>query len=253
MSTADRAGNLPRVIRPILQNKLEAEELRKLYAEILQLDNQRFLLSTTAVVVFGTVCGWVTTALLRGGPPTGAGTGQRAAEFLPLASVWILWLVLISLFRLALSKAHTIRWLAAYLLLQGSKWEWTWHEFRKMDHGHSFRTLPFHQVHRAAAGMFSALMYASLLYFSLLQAYVVGIDETAIFLIQALLGAWAFTYIVLLSTARYMYLSARQLLQVDEKSYMECWARAESKGREERLAWGGIGPGEPESPAYSRL
>lgn len=254
---------------PIEENKNKAEEMRKLYAEILQLDNQRFLLTTAAVVVFTTVAGWVTTIVLRDGAVT-SNTNLITTVFLPLASATLLWWILLALFYFQLSKAATIRWLAAYLLLQGSKWEWTWHVFRKdlLPSGPKARwnwylfrengkdsqpdKLPFYQIHRMTTQTFTTLMWAGAIYFFLLQTYMLFAarifpgSET-----PATLPCWAatillFLWVVLAALIYRSTLKVRQgteeILATDEQAYMEVWAKAEQKGIEQREVWGGVAP-----------
>jgi hypothetical protein len=221
--------------RPIAESAAKSEEIRKLYSEILQLDNQRFLLTTTAVVLFASVAGWVTTGVLRSSPDA---SSRVALSYLPLASSFLLWLVLGVLFYFQSSKAKTIRWLAAYLLLQGSSWEWTWHEFRKLEGAKSLGTLPFYQIHRMATWTFSVLNIASLVYFAVLQFSLLGRAHNK----PGLPWVWAALALLTGISVWLMHRGSKQLLEADERAYMERWAIAERRGCEQREIWGRLPP-----------
>lgn len=254
----------PRNRLSIGENTHLNEEMRKLYSEILQLDNQRFLLTTAAVVLFSTVAGWVTTVMLRGGPVAVA-QDLVTVIFLPLASTALLWWILLAIFDFQLSKAATIRWLAAYLLLQGSRWEWTWHTFRKEvvknapkenrnwslfrqpgnTNGHS--KYPFYQIHRMTAQTFATLIWAGFFYFLFLQSYiflasaVLRLSGTRAFFLSPIptvvLLLWIALAILIRKSVKRIRQNTEDVLRADEIAYMNTWAEAERSGAAHREQW----------------
>jgi hypothetical protein len=149
-----------------------SEAVRKINSEMLQLDNQRFLLTTTAVLFVGTAAGWTTTTLLRAG---NTGSAQPLVLFVPPAVVLLIWIVLGVLFYYQSSLARTVRWLAAYQMHRGSDWEWTWHAFRLQDsipHCRQPRERPF-AAYKVIATVFIFLFVTSYLYFLLLQFAII--------------------------------------------------------------------------------
>ncbi len=251
------------------------EEIRKLYAEILQLDNQRFLLTTTAVVLSGTVAGWVTTVLLRAGANTNS--DQGGPILIPLAGALLLLPVLVTLFRFQLSKAATIRWLAAYLVLQGSKWELTWYAFRKsrgnaspqgsklqlawnafLDACESFRNgrrensssqgvgsqftrgeLPFYQIHRMNSETFLIVLGVSSVYLLALQVLVVVSSSVSVgfWILLLLCFCWVVYAIVAAISCLQMWHRSHQILDTDESAYIREWVQAVRCGVEYRNEW----------------
>jgi hypothetical protein len=154
-----------------------AEAVRKINAEMLQLDNHRFFLTTTAVVFVGTAAGWTTTTLLGANAVTSVPTLLR---YVPPAVVLLIWIVLFVLFAYQLSLARTVRWLAAYQMHRGSAWEWTWHAFRLTDPecapGKDAGAVPF-AAHHVITTVFNSLFLASFLYLLLLQVVVTSGTE----------------------------------------------------------------------------
>jgi hypothetical protein len=151
------------------------EAIRKINSEILQLDNQRFLLTTTAVVFFATTAGWTTTLLRSGGP-----TLPAFAQSIPPAVTLLVWGVLSVLFHYQLALARTVRWLTAYQMLRGSAFEWTWHAFRRQDTerspGNRQGKMPF-AAYRVITTVFILLTVGAFFYFLLLQLIITpGLD-----------------------------------------------------------------------------
>jgi hypothetical protein len=112
--------------RPALPNAA-SEDIRKVHAEVLQIVNQRFTLTSAAVVFFGGVAGWVSTVVLR--PDASAASGSLG--MLPFVAMVLVSLVLYLLFEYQVSLAITLRWLTTYLMVCGSEWEWLWYQFRR--------------------------------------------------------------------------------------------------------------------------
>src|SRR3954470_12604781 len=141
-----RNPDIPIARRLNTENKWQDQEIAKIHYEILQLENQRFVLTTTALVFFGTVSGWVITTVLSPASRTvGVSTPVVTEPMLYLcqASTVLVWLVLYILFRYQLSLALSVRWLAAYLMFKGSDWEWNWHVFRRQHKDRRPTEMPF--------------------------------------------------------------------------------------------------------------
>lgn len=102
---------------------LDAEDKRKIHAEINQLVHQRFLLATAAVTVFGVVSAWSI-------PRDPTLLGGRVGAFTCAVSI-LLTLVLFVLFILSHLLAAVLRTYASYLRITGeSKWEQDWKDYR---------------------------------------------------------------------------------------------------------------------------
>ncbi|HEX2187314.1 MAG TPA: hypothetical protein VHG51_00385 [Longimicrobiaceae bacterium] len=218
-----------------------AEAVRKINSEMLQLDNQRFLLTTTAVVFVGTAAGWTTTTLLRGGgtageqpPPT-----PGLVQFVPPAILLLIWVVLVVLFYYQLSLARTVRWLAAYQMHRGSAWEWTWHAFRLQDSegpsGKHSAQAPF-AAYRVITTVFILLSVASYFYFLLLQLATTRERDLAQWPPSPLsvLVVWGVLLAVLIALISGAVVRSRAVLgprtAADEKQYRERWRTAAAEG-----------------------
>ncbi len=102
---------------------LSAEDQRRLHAEINQLLNQRFVVTTTAITVFGAFC-----ALML--PKDGA--GQQGAALMLFWGAGFLLAFLFALFLWNRMLTYSQATLARYLLLKkGSTWESDWDKFSK--------------------------------------------------------------------------------------------------------------------------
>lgn len=164
------------------------EGIRKLHAEILQLHNQRFLLTTSAVVFYGTVAGWVTTIILRPEILTWLANGKNepgrdsllVQYFLPFMTV-LVWTVLYALFRYQVSLAFTVRWLATYHMYKGSDWEWTWHSFRWLQRENKSNKKPHGEEPFSAYGVnpriFEGLFIITYGYFLFLYSLIFGVID----------------------------------------------------------------------------
>jgi hypothetical protein len=236
---------------PIGPSPHAAEELRKLNTEMLQLDNQRFLLTTTAVILFGTVTGWVTTTLLRREAPSLGEIPQienpdpniDPATYLPVASTALLCTVLLVLFYYQASLALTIRWLAAYHMLQGSRWEWTWYAFRQQKHRYWWGALPFLAGFRLTVWIFAALIVATFGYFLLLHITVFPEDWGRV-LSEGIFPPvpeqlWVLVGVLLVLALILVWFKNLSVLHLGEISYMEHWTEAERMAAKTRVEWGG--------------
>ena len=100
------------------------EDQRKLHAEINQIINQRFLLTTLAVTVFGIIAAWL---LPKERPQPGASVGL----FTYAGSILLMTLLFVLFFFLHRLRAMS-KTLAAYLILtKQSIWEEEWKKYRK--------------------------------------------------------------------------------------------------------------------------
>ena len=99
-----------------------AEDQRKLHAEVNQIVNQRFLLSTLAVTLFGGIAAW---GLPRSPVPSDTDLG------LPYIAAIILMFVLSMLYAASYDMRHYLRLLTTYLEIAGdSNWERHWANYR---------------------------------------------------------------------------------------------------------------------------
>jgi hypothetical protein len=227
--------------RTKFKDDFSSEGIRKLYSEMLQLDNQRFLLTTTAVVFFGTVAGWVTTTLLRaGGRPAESEPGAAVGlvPYLLPVSTALVWAVLYVLFHYQLLLAHTVRWLAVYQMLQGSDWEWTWHFFRRLNVARESNDVPF-AAYRVITTIFKLLIVVAFFYFLILQAFLFppNIGATWEEVRRAVFGSltswhfWALLTVVLPLLLLLIQLKTNKLKNADETAYLERWREAQERSQ----------------------
>lgn len=100
------------------------EDVRKLHAEVNQILNQRFLLTTAGVTLFGVLAAWI---LPRGD----VGGGEPAGAFMFLGAL-ILETLLFVLFLVNHLLKEQMRILASYLAETGaSQWEHDWTRYRR--------------------------------------------------------------------------------------------------------------------------
>lgn len=214
-----------------------AEALRKINAEMLQLDNHRFLLTTTAVIFVGTAAGWTTTTFLHG---TSMGSEMPTlVQCVPPAVLLLVWVVLFVLFHYQLSLARTVRWLAAYQMHRGSAWEWTWHGFRLKDSAGApvkdSGAVPF-AAHQVITTVFNFLFVASFFYFLLLQLAVASGPDllrwsgsyTRVLVIWGVLLV-LLPALILTSAARTRAVLGSRVVN-EEKQYRQRWREAAAEG-----------------------
>ena len=100
----------------------DSEDQRKLHAEVNQIVNQRFLLSTLAVTLYGAIAAW---GLPRSPIPSDTDLG------LPYIAAIILIFVLSMLYAASYDMRSYLRLLTTYLEIAGdSKWERHWAKYR---------------------------------------------------------------------------------------------------------------------------
>jgi len=109
----------------------QVEDAKKLHAEINQIENQRFNLTTAALTIFGVVTAWLIPrdpTLLRG----------EVGRFACLGSIFLQTLLLV-IFVVNHKFRLVTRTIACYLVLKhASQWEMDWNRFRgKGDYGYS--------------------------------------------------------------------------------------------------------------------
>jgi hypothetical protein len=103
--------------------KPKDDDIKKLHAEVNQLVNQRFLLSTLAVTIFGVITAWV----MKEPPAIGAEVGW----FRYLTSI-VLLVVLTGLFYLMHRLRAMLRIISTYLVeTKSSNWEIDWEKYRE--------------------------------------------------------------------------------------------------------------------------
>lgn len=125
----------------LAQEHIDDNDLKKLHAEINQIAQQRFYLTTLGIVAFGTICGWAPTLISK----TGAFTPQMGTLLLLLVIG-----VLAVLYTYQFMLLGQMRLLTVYITLRfGSKWESDWNCFR--------RRFKASRYSWASSSMFSAL------------------------------------------------------------------------------------------------
>jgi hypothetical protein len=103
------------------------EDLRKIHAETNQIANQRFLLTTASITIFGVMISW---ALPESGPSAGTPVGSLVCGISALLSVVLFALYLLNHFLKGMQRICT-----AYLVTtKASKWEEDYEDFRKSPH-----------------------------------------------------------------------------------------------------------------------
>ena len=105
---------------------LRNEDVRKLHGEINQITNQRFLLTTLAVTVFGVVTAWLL-------PRSGVGSASAASgSGLSYVAATVLLVLLFLLYVVSHTLKRTLRTLTTYLeVFTLSEWEGHWKAYRK--------------------------------------------------------------------------------------------------------------------------
>lgn len=130
------------------------EDVRKLHAEINQLVNQRILVTTTAVTVFGVLNGWIATSE---GPVN---------AFTFVASIMVL-AFLFALFLVAFFLRRVTRRLTSYLrATKRSQWELDWQAFRRAD--------PFYWAYTKVIGIVFVFLGAVQVIFPFVLAIIYG-------------------------------------------------------------------------------
>lgn len=104
-------------------HKITGEDLRKIHGEIAQLINQRFLITTLSITLFGVVTAWI----LAKAPST---AGQSLGGLVYALSILHVALLLV-MFGLQHSLKRMIRVYSTYLVVtEASEWEQDWKTFR---------------------------------------------------------------------------------------------------------------------------
>jgi len=100
------------------------EDVRKIHAECIQITNQRFVITTLAVTVFGIIGAWMI--------PRGAPVAESASGAFALTGSIILTLLLFLLFFFNHFLRGMLRIFTTYLITTGkSSWEYDWERYRK--------------------------------------------------------------------------------------------------------------------------
>jgi hypothetical protein len=104
----------------------DAEDKRKLHAEVNQLVNQRFLLNTAAITIFGIIMAWTMSRPIQT-------IVAPASDFISAVST-LLTLLLFSLYILSHLLRRTTRVITTYLIAKSmSEWEEDWQSFRSSN------------------------------------------------------------------------------------------------------------------------
>lgn len=109
----------------IAKTKVSESDLQKLHSEVNQIVTQRFSLTTLAVIVFATICGWASSSFGKDKPIT--------AGFVTLVDVLILCSLLVIFLYFVLLLGQ-MRIFTVYIIEKyQSPWETDWQEYRKLD------------------------------------------------------------------------------------------------------------------------
>ncbi|MCK9382010.1 MAG: hypothetical protein M0P95_13235 [Sulfuritalea sp.] len=104
-------------------HRVTGEDLRKIHGEVAQLINQRFLVTTLSITLFGVVTAWVLSKV----PST---AGQPVGGLVYALSILHIALLLV-LFGLQHSLKRMLRMFSTYLVVtEASEWEQDWKTFR---------------------------------------------------------------------------------------------------------------------------
>ena len=151
--------------------KLLTEDERKIHAEVTQIAQQRFVLTTVAITMLGVAGGWGLSRDSHGdlGPPV-------------FWSTALLNVVLCALFLYSLSLLNMLRTLTVYLELNGSAWEGHWQRYNS---GHGVWAYT-----RSQGAVFFALIFVSSLGAHLLGcAYQTAWPGSVFYAIHIAVGA----------------------------------------------------------------
>jgi hypothetical protein len=183
--------NRPLTVVDKIRKSPESEEMRKVHSEILQLNNQQFLLTTTSIIFVGTALSWATTTIVSNHKNNVQVNSENLEKttsmensasnieippieyILPAAALLICSVLLVAFFYYS-SLVITVRWLAAYLMLQGSSWEWNWYSFRfKRDNACRKANIRMEEppflLYRFISGIYISLIIFVFLYFLFLH------------------------------------------------------------------------------------
>jgi FtsH-binding integral membrane protein len=137
--------------------KVAENDLRKLHSEVNQIVQQRFYLTTIALIIFGTVCGWTTSALGKDKP-----VDWRfvfLAEFLLIAILFGLYVYFMLL--LGMMRVLTVYIKEKY----DSPWERDWHNYRREENSRHYLgyskagTVIFQTLGGLSLCFFTSLLY----------------------------------------------------------------------------------------------
>ena len=109
--------------------EIRSEDVRKIHAEINQIVNQRHLLTTVAVTVFGGLTAWLLPKY------AGVDSGDSGAPETPYMAATIILLLLGLLYGVSHGLKRTLRIFTTYLeVFELSSWEDHWRQYRKKGH-----------------------------------------------------------------------------------------------------------------------
>jgi MFS family permease len=138
-------------------DKVAENDLRKLHSEINQIVQQRFYLTTIAVIVFGTVCGWTTSELGKDKPIDW--------RFVFLAEILLI-AIMSGLYVYFMLLLGMMRVLTVYIKEKyQSPWEMDWQKYRKEMNSRQYLgyskagTLVFQILGGLSLCFFTALLY----------------------------------------------------------------------------------------------
>lgn len=165
------------------------EDVRKIHAEINQIVNQRFLITTFAITIFGIIASWMI-------PKNTPDVGSNIGAFTFAASILLI-IMLFILFLLSHFLKGMLRILTTYLLVSGeSNWERDWKEYRKK--GHWAYTIP-------QTGVFLGLGFLSTIFpFVLAYVYSLKLEPVSGFWLDILFGVVYFLLVWVIGKCKLM-------------------------------------------------
>jgi hypothetical protein len=187
--------------------RLDAEDKRKLHAEATQITNQRFLLNTAAVTLFGVVLAWL---IPKDSPPPGQSFMRTA-----YAASILLSAILSVLFYLSHCFRLLLRTYSAYLIARhASRWEVDWQKYRSAG---------YYSYTKSQATLF--------IFLGVLTALTpVGVTELYSLSFEPVLGLIVSAVANLLYLAFVGYLGFSGYIDRKERTFEERWRQLLSEG-----------------------
>lgn len=185
--------------------KPESEDLRKLHAEVNQILNQRFILTTTAITIFGAILSsmvWVARS------PVPA--AEQVIDRFEFTMATVLSCVLFGLYLLSHSLIRMARTITSYLIeTKSSVWEIAWQQFHRE---------PYWAYTKPQAMIFMALNFVGAA-FPFLHSITYGLA------IESLFGPAIVLVVVCTITEIFMFLMAFTRMFENEEKVVERWKR----------------------------
>jgi hypothetical protein len=188
-------------------------DAKKLHGEVTQIVQQRFYLSTIAVVLFGTVCGWLTSATVKG-----EASWQQQIRLLCAGSS-ILILVIAGLFTYFRMLLSMMRIFTSYVIEKfDSEWEKDWNKFQNDQ-----KTKHYWGYSRSGKLIFRLLIALSFVYPTILGYFSKPVEEPICSLI------WFLVPFILVLLMFFVFSRMEKRLKDKDDRRREDWQRLLSK------------------------